>query len=143
MPGNHFLNVAHHHRIPIIFSSTPEFRCLSCLSSKVWAMGKKQVTKYMYIYIYLEPVCPLFWWSNQNKGHLGSRYIMSINKKYGEIEMVMAKSTSWSCNSWKARNDCPHRMGRKYKTCSCHMILDPWHFGTFCPDLISASQCQR
>ena len=37
----------------------------------------------IYIYIYLEPVCPLFWWLNPpkqglfqaNKGHLGSRYI--------------------------------------------------------------------
>ena len=44
----------------------------------------------MYIYIYLEPVCPLFWWlnppkqglnSNQNKGpHLGSRYVYANQK---------------------------------------------------------------
>ena len=35
-------------------------------------------------FLYLEPVCPLFWWlnapkqgrtSNQNKGHVGSRYL--------------------------------------------------------------------
>ena len=35
---------------------------------------------YIYIYVYLEPICPLFLvqknvFSNQNKGHLGSRRI--------------------------------------------------------------------
>ena len=56
------------------------FLCLSITYNQ--AQSCKSLASSMYLYV--EPVCPLFWWlnpskqglnSNQNKGHLGSRYI--------------------------------------------------------------------
>ena len=63
--------------------------CLVLLEPEVDMNGTDKM------YVYLEPVCPLFWWlnpskqglnSNQNKGHLGSRY--KLCKDTPRIQMV-------------------------------------------------------
>ena len=53
----------------------------------VMLQASVKMIAYESIYIYLEPICPLFLvqkkvFSNQNNGHLGSRYAYSMYINY-------------------------------------------------------------